>query len=184
VTLRRAKVGDVSEQIRGVSYAKADASASPRPGYLPILRAGNITEEGLVFNDLVFVPKERIAEKQRVRKNDVLIAASSGSLDVVGKAARATQDYDGGFGAFCKVLRPFHEVDPSYFSHFFRTADYRRRVSALAAGININNLRNEDLDEMMIRCRRLMNSGASRQSSTAPTHCEPSAAPPSRSWTC
>jgi type I restriction enzyme S subunit len=115
-----------------------------------VLRAGNITDEGLVFNDLVFVPANRVADKQKIRRNDILIAASSGSIDVVGKAARAPNDYEGGFGAFCKVLRPGPNVEPSYFAHYFRTPEYRRRVSALAAGANINNLRNEHLDEMSI----------------------------------
>jgi type I restriction enzyme S subunit len=145
-----ARVADIAEQVRGVSYDKQDATSTPRPGFLPILRAGNITDDGLVFDDLVFVPADRIADKQKIRRNDVIIAASSGSLDVVGKAARALDNYDGGFGAFCKVLRPGPDVEPSYFAHFFRTPDYRRRVSALAAGVNINNLRNEHLDQMLI----------------------------------
>jgi type I restriction enzyme S subunit len=41
-------------------------------------------------------------------------------------------------------------VHPGYFAHFFKTPEYRRRVSALAAGANINNLRNEHLDGMLI----------------------------------
>ena len=143
-------VSELAEQVRGVTYGKGDASSTPRPGYLPVLRAGNITENGLTFDDLVFVPAERISEKQRIRQNDVVIAASSGSLDVVGKAARALDDYEGGFGAFCKVLRPGPNVDPAYFAHFFRTPKYRQRVSALAGGVNINNLRNEHLNEMQI----------------------------------
>ncbi len=145
-----ARVSDLAEQIRGVSYDKEDASSTARAGYLPVLRAGNITDDGLVFHDLVFVPAHRVSDKQRIRRNDIVIAASSGSLDVVGKAARALDDYDGGFGAFCKVLRPGPNVDPAYFAHFFRTPEYRQRVSALAAGVNINNLRNEHLDDMPI----------------------------------
>jgi len=133
-----------------VSYGKEDASTTPRLGYLPVLRAGNISDDGLIFDDLVFVPAVRIADKQKIRCNDVVIAASSGSLDVVGKAARALDDYEGGFGAFCKVLRPNPDVNPSYFAHFFRTQEYRQKVSALAAGLNINNLRNEHLDNLTI----------------------------------
>ncbi|MFH1007978.1 MAG: restriction endonuclease subunit S [Candidatus Latescibacterota bacterium] len=144
------RIGDLSEQVRGVSYGKQDASSEPLPGYLPVLRAGNITDDGLVFEDLVYVPAERISSKQKVRHHDVVIAASSGSIDVVGKAAPALADFDGGFGAFCKVLRPKSNVHPVYFAHFFKTKDYRRRVSALAAGVNINNLRNEHLDDMEI----------------------------------
>jgi type I restriction enzyme, S subunit len=143
-------VSALAEQVRGVTYGKGDASQSPLPGYLPVLRAGNITENGLTFDDLVFVPSERISQKQRIRQNDVVIAASSGSLNVVGKAARALTDYEGGFGAFCKVLRPGPDVDPAYFAHFFRTQHYRQKVSALAAGVNINNLRNEHLDRLQI----------------------------------
>lgn len=150
MTATNVRVSEIAEQVRGVSYGKEDASLTALPGYLPVLRAGNITDEGLIFDDLVFVPAARISAKQRIRRNDVMIAASSGSLDVVGKAARALSDYDGGFGAFCKVLRPNTNVDPAYFAHFFKTPHYRRRVSALAAGININNLRNEHLDDMRI----------------------------------
>lgn len=147
---RTVRVGDIAEQIRGVSYDKVDASGSPQQGYVPVLRAGNITDAGLTFHDLVYVPRSRVSDAQLVRKGDVVIAASSGSLDVVGKAALAKQAFDGGFGAFCKVLRPSADVDAGYFAHFFRTIDYRRRVSSLAAGANINNLRNEHLDEMRI----------------------------------
>lgn len=144
------RVGDLAEQVRGVSYGKKDASSVPKPGYVPVLRANNITDNGLVFEDLVFVPTERVSEKQRIRRHDVVIAASSGSIDVVGKAASALTDFEGGFGAFCKVLRPNSKVDPSYFSHFFKTRHYRSRVSALAEGANINNLRNEHLDNLEI----------------------------------
>ncbi len=151
MTAPLARVAELAEQVRGVSFGREDASPTPRPGYLPVLRAGNITDEGLIFDDLVFVPAERISSRQRIRRHDVVIVASSGSLAVVGRAARALADYEGGFGAFCKVLRPGPKVDPGYFAHFFKTPEYRRRVSALAAGININNLRNEHLDDMQIR---------------------------------
>lgn len=85
-----------------------------------------------------------------MRENDIVIAASSGSISVVGKAARSDSDFNGGFGAFCKVLRPGAEVDPRYFAQYFQTSKYRRRISHLAAGANINNLRNEHLADLEI----------------------------------
>ena len=150
MTVEQARIGELAEQIRGVSYKKQDASGSPLPGYLPILRAGNIAEDGLTFEDLVYVPQGRISPKQKIRLYDVVIAASSGSIDVVGKAAPAQGDYEGSFGAFCKVLRPNRKVHPGYFAHFFKTREYRQRISAAAAGININNIRNEDLDNLSL----------------------------------
>lgn len=151
MTASLVRIGEISEQIRGVTYGKSDAVLEPEKGYLPVLRAGNITPHGLNFSDLVYVPEQRISTKQKIKKGDVVIATSSGSLDVVGKAAMAHIDYDGGFGAFCKVLRPKSElVFPAYFSHYFQTREYRQKISALAAGANINNLKNEHLDELVV----------------------------------
>ena len=144
------KIGDLCEQIRGVTYSKADAVTSPALGYKPVLRANSITDRGLYYGGLVYVPEDKILPRQYVKAGDVVIAASSGSLDVVGKAARALSDFDGGFGAFCKVLRPNKKVDAGYFAHFFQTRSYRQKVSSLAAGANINNLRNEHLDDLEI----------------------------------
>lgn len=104
----------------------------------------------MVFDDLLYVPSGFVSQKQRLCCGDVLVASSSGSLDVVGKAAAFDLDSEFSFGAFCKVLRPTAEVDARYFSHFFRTASYRRLISQLAAGANINNLKNEHLDELLI----------------------------------
>ncbi|NRB55513.1 MAG: restriction endonuclease subunit S [Salinicola sp.] len=143
-------IGEIAEQIRGVTYRKQDASTTKRDGYLPILRAGNITDFGLMYEDLVYVPSSKISLRQMVKENDILIAASSGSIEVVGKAARALQDFSGGFGGFCKILRLKAQVDAAYFSHFFKTPEYRRKISSLAAGANINNLKNEHLDSLKI----------------------------------
>ncbi|HEX6509602.1 MAG TPA: restriction endonuclease subunit S [Chloroflexota bacterium] len=144
------RVGDIAEQIRGVTYAKGDAVDAPTPGHIPLLRAGNISDNGLDFNGLIFVSARRVSPKQLIRSGDVVIAASSGSLDIVGKAGQAASDFPGGFGAFCKVLRPRDMVDARYFGHYFRTSSYRKEISTLAAGANINNLRSDHLDGLQI----------------------------------
>lgn len=150
MSLSLIRVGDLSDQIRGVTYGKEDASKTPKDGYLPVLRAGNITEHGLIYSDLVYVPTAKISPKQKIKKGDIVIAASSGSLDVVGKAAPALNDFEGGFGAFCKVIRPNQKVDSKYLAHFFKTPEYRTIISSLAAGANINNLRSEHLDDLLV----------------------------------
>ena len=96
------------------------------------------------------MPKARVSDQQMLRQGDVLIATSSGSLDVVGKAAPVASDLGMAFGAFCKVLRPRTAIEPRYFAHYFRTTEYRRLVSALAGGVNINNLRKEHLDNLLL----------------------------------
>jgi len=145
-----ARLGDLCDQVRGVSYSAGEAIESPAAGYVPLLRANNIADDRLNFDGLLYVPKKRVSENQILRPNDIVIAASSGSLDVVGKAAQLDIPWKGTFGAFCKVLRPHPDVDPLYVSFFFRSTIYKRTIRNLAAGANINNLRNGHLDELQI----------------------------------
>lgn len=145
------RLDDVARQIRGVTYERNEATRTPSDDRVALLRAGNITEVGVDWSDLVFVPKSRVGPLQNLRPGDVLIAASSGSVDVVGKAASFDSLRDACFGAFCKVMRPDpSRVDLRYFRHYFQTPSYRRTVSSKAAGANINNLRSDDLDSLMI----------------------------------
>src|SRR5437016_880160 len=81
-----ASVLELGSLIRGVSYAKGEAITSPASGRVALLRANNIAD-GLVFNELQYVPESRVAAKQRLRIGDVVLAMSSGSKSVVGKAA-------------------------------------------------------------------------------------------------
>ncbi len=127
--------------VRGVTYSKTESSDEPLLEYFPVLRANNIQAGKLVFSDLVYVPKKCIAPHQFIKAGDVVVAMSSGSKSVVGKAAKAVSDWEGAFGAFCGVLRPSNEVNHRYFYFFTQSAEYRTRVSELSAGVNINNLK-------------------------------------------
>lgn len=141
-------VVELSELLRGVSYKKPDASSQPSKGTVPILRAGNIAQEINFDNDLVFVPERLVADGQYIREGDVVLAMSSGSSAVVGKAAQARRSWHGGFGAFCGVLRPSSYMDARYFGAYFSTREYRDTISRLAKGTNINNIRREHLNSL------------------------------------
>jgi type I restriction enzyme S subunit len=146
-----APVKNVAVQVRGVSYKPTDVSEVSATGFTPILRANNITENGLNTEDLVFVRSIRISEKQMLKPGDILIAASSGSKSVVGKAISIKHNIYAAFGAFCKVIRPNSEqVSPRYLGYYFQSPGYRRIISELSAGANINNIRNEDVDELAV----------------------------------
>ena len=144
------KIGDLITQVRGVTYSSGDAIDVYKEGYVELLRANNIAEGHLTFDDVTYVPKSKVNEKQYLKQNDIVIAASSGSISVVGKAASFNANRLATFGAFCKVLRPNENVDARYIANYFQTSTYRRTVSALAEGANINNLRNEHIDNLDI----------------------------------
>jgi type I restriction enzyme, S subunit len=137
-------------QIRGVAYKPEEISDLPQEDYVPILKANNITKNGLDESDLIYIHKSKIGQDQFIKKGDLLIATSSGSKEIVGKHIFFERDYTGSFGAFCKVVRPNANIYPEFVSAFFKTPLYRRHIKKVIQGANINNLRNEHLDSLMI----------------------------------
>jgi type I restriction enzyme S subunit len=135
----------VADVVRGVTYDKREALNAPADGFLPILRATNIEQTLNLQSETVYVPARRVRADQRVRLGDILIAASSGSLGVVGKSAPLLAPWEGGFGAFCAVVRPRPQINAKYISHFVSSPRIRATWRNLAQGTNINNLKGSDL---------------------------------------
>jgi len=144
-----ARLGDYIQQIRGVSYKPEDVTTSLNEDAVAILRANNIQDNGLNFDDLVYVKKSKVSPAQYIKAGDIVVCASSGSKNLVGKAAIALEDMSISFGAFCKVIRP-QKLLPRYIGHYFQSPVYRNRISEVAGGANINNIRNEHIDELDI----------------------------------
>lgn len=142
-------VGDVAELLRGVSYKKGDARSSPSPDFLPVLRANNINGV-LNFEDLVYVPKDKVSSVQLVREGDIVLAMSSGSKNLVGKSAIARHDFNGGFGAFCGVIRSSDKIDNGFLGHYFQSDFYYSVIRRLSKGSNINNLKRDHLLDLEI----------------------------------
>jgi type I restriction enzyme S subunit len=135
----------VAAVVRGVTYKKADASSAPTEGYLPILRATNIQGGLSLDSEMVYVPDRYIRAEQRMQRGDILVAASSGSASVVGKSGELRQDWTGGFGAFCSVIRPSPHLARGYLAHFVASPPVRNVWRALAQGTSINNLKASDV---------------------------------------
>ncbi len=144
-----ARLGDFIEQIRGVSYKPDDVCPELRENCIALLRANNIREGQLNFDDVVFVDKKRVHDNQLLKAGDILICTSSGSKELVGKAAYVQKDLPMTFGAFCKVVRP-QKIRSDYLGHFFNSPNYRQKISDSSAGANINNIRNEHIDDLEI----------------------------------
>ncbi len=144
-----ARLGDYVEQIRGVSYKPEDVCDQNDSDAVAILRANNIQDDGLDFDDLVYVKNKKVSVNQYIKKGDIVVCASSGSKNLVGKASIAKEDLLMSFGAFCKVIRA-KSILPEYLGCYFQSPVYRNLISDLAGGANINNIRNEHIDEIEI----------------------------------
>jgi type I restriction enzyme S subunit len=152
----KVKIGDVSDLIRGVSYKKTDANeASTCDDDILVLRGGNI-QDGKIFrnaNDEVFVDKSLVSEKQYLKKGDVVIVGSTGSSNLIGKAAIVENDFINiSFGAFLMLIRPRPIINPKYFDYYFLSAEYRNAIRDLSVGVNINNIRKEYIENLEINC--------------------------------
>lgn len=146
-----ATVEDVAHVVRGVTYKKEDARSIASPGLVPVLRATNITGSSLTFDDLVYVPRARVSDDQRLIAGDIVIASSSGSKEIVGKAGQLINgSFSGSFGGFCTVVRPDTALSASFIGYYFQSPGYRKAVSDLSAGSNINNIKSSDLAQHLI----------------------------------
>lgn len=148
--MARIRMCDVAEQIRGVSYKPEDVLDGPREDAVGIFRANNISDGIINFNDLVFVKRDKVLQKQMLRKGDILICASSGSKHLVGKAAQIEADCEYSFGAFCKVVRP-QKINELFLGMYFQSDFYRRYISDISQGANINNIKNEHIDAIKLQ---------------------------------
>ena len=147
--MEKTKVKTLVRQIRGVSYKPEDLHNELDDNSVVLLRANNIDEGKINFDDVVYVDKSKVSDEQYLKYGDILICASSGSKNLVGKAASIRFSKECTFGAFCKAIRPKEGLD-EYLSVYFQSPIYRRKISEVAIGVNINNIRNEHIDELDI----------------------------------
>ena len=151
---------DLFTLVRGVTYDKSGVSSTPAAGLVAILRASNIAEGRIVTDDLIYVPAKFISQDQYLREGDILIASSSGSRTVVGKAAPASFHHrQYAFGAFCTVARPRTPEAGQWLARYTNTRMYRNYVEQHALGISINNLRSSDLKAILVPTAPLSEQG-------------------------
>ena len=129
------------DYVRGVTYkAAVDLHEELNDGSYALLRANNIQDGELRFDDVQYVDRTKVKQKQLLRRGDILFCASSGSKGLVGKAALVRENMPVTFGAFCCVLRP-KENEAEYLAHYFQSQQYRRAIEKVCSGSNINNLK-------------------------------------------
>lgn len=148
--IQSVKLKPFIEQVRGIAFKPAEISDSPFDGSVAILKANNITDTGLDDSVVIYIDAQKVKKEQFIKAGDILLAASSGSKKVIGKNIYFPNDYQGSFGAFCKVVRSKPGLHPEYLKHFFKTNYYHHYIEHSVQGANINNLKNEHLDNLEI----------------------------------
>ncbi|CAG1022358.1 partial putative type I restriction enzymeP M protein, partial [Methylococcales bacterium] len=134
------------EYVRGVIYSKTDEVNEDGWG---VLRANNIDADTnkLNLSDVKLVSKNLIfGETQKLKKNDILICAASGSAEHVGKVAFSESETPYYFGGFMASIRIVSEKTLSrYIFENLKAEAFRTHLTKCIAGANINNLKSSIL---------------------------------------
>lgn len=144
------RLGDVIDVISGTSYQKTDIV--PTDSGIRILRGGNIQNGMIVLcEDDVFV-NHRLSDKHlSLYRGDIALVASTGSRELIGKAAIAKRDYQNTqIGAFLRIIRPKATELSDYLGILFQSDYYKKHIQEAAKGTNINNIKTSYLTEFVV----------------------------------
>lgn len=146
----KVKLENRIECIRGVAYKAAiDLHDELNRDSCILLRANNIQDGEIVFDDVQYVDKSKVKVKQMLRRGDILVCSSSGSKGLVGKAALVKNDMEATFGAFCCVLRP-KCGESKLLGYYFQSHQYRNAIENACSGSNINNLKAANFNALIV----------------------------------
>lgn len=137
------KLGELIELERGVTYAKSDIVEKTTKDAIGVLRATNITGNVMDLNDLVYLTKDKINNKQIIKQNETLIVMSSGSKEHLGKNAINYYEEVIGFGAFCSKIVP--QKYSAFINTFLQSPEFKGYLLKQSMGTNIINLTNSDI---------------------------------------
>lgn len=141
--MKKYKLGEIAEIIGGVTYDKTDLSANG----IRILRGGNIQNgEICLKKDDVYLPYTYKDNRNTIQVGDTIIVASTGSVDVLGKAATTFSSLgEVQIGAFLRIIRPKEPKYAAIISAYLQSSLFRKYIQKQAKGTSINNIRNEHL---------------------------------------
>ena len=116
------------------------------------MRGGNINDLRVTpFSDDVYLPETYYDPDKQVQIDDVLIVASTGSKEVIGKAGYVIEPLENTqIGAFLRIVRPLLKWYAPYVKLIFATEYYREHIRHLSGGTNINNIKADYINAFLI----------------------------------
>ena len=146
-------LGQLVKGFRGVSYRPENLLNHASDSTVTLLRATNIQQGNLTFDDVQFVPSRLVAPTQILTGGDIAVCMSNGSKALVGKAAqyRRSEQTVYTVGAFCSIFKPIEKADSEFVFHLFRSQAYQKNIDVVLAGSAINNLKNSSIESAIFR---------------------------------
>lgn len=141
----------LSKIVVGFKYGTSEKSDYSYKG-MPVFRIPNITDDGLSFKDLKFLPYKNVPDENQIHENDILIIRSNGSRKLVGKSVlvpRLDQEYT--YASFLIRIQTLESVLPNYLVLYLNSSDARRQMFKKAkSSAGINNINSKELGAILI----------------------------------
>ncbi|EKC9937264.1 restriction endonuclease subunit S, partial [Campylobacter jejuni] len=124
----------------GLVYTPDDIIENPDEGY-PVLRANNIQNGKIDYQDLIYIKSKQIGKKQIISSGDLLMCVRNGSENLLGKTAKIQDGYFS-FGAFTAIIKnQFND----YFYWIFQTNMLRKSIASFSASNGIGQISQDDI---------------------------------------
>lgn len=145
--MQKVKISELNPNlIKGVNFDKADAVLSAKDGFVPLLRAHNIKNMRVNFDELMFIKSSVVKDEQYLRRGDVVFVTSSGSKHLVGKSALILDlSQPTTIGAFNSILRFPDNIEPRYVFYSLNSSLFKLHIANRLAGANIQNIKKNDI---------------------------------------
>lgn len=129
----------------GLVYIPDDIIENPDEGY-PVLRANNIQNGKIDYQDLIYIKSKQIGKKQIISSGDLLMCVRNGSENLLGKTAKIQDGYFS-FGAFTAIIKSqFND----YFYWIFQTNMLRKSIASFSASNGIGQISQDDIKNFII----------------------------------
>jgi type I restriction enzyme S subunit len=143
-------LGELCAFQRGLTYGKSDEVDVSNN---VVLRANNVdlATHTLDLTELKYISESvSVPAAKKIRKGSLLVCTASGSKSHLGKVAYVDDDYGYAFGGFMGQITPASGVDGRYLFHALTSPAYKAFIEALSDGVNINNLKFDDLRQFPV----------------------------------
>ncbi|EAL5963372.1 restriction endonuclease subunit S [Campylobacter jejuni] len=129
----------------GLVYSPDDIVENSDEGY-PVLRANNIQNGKIDYQDLIYIKSKQIGKKQIISSGDLLMCVRNGSENLLGKTAKIQDGYFS-FGAFTTIIKSqFND----YFYWIFQTNMLRKSIASFSASNGIGQISQDDIKNFII----------------------------------
>ncbi|WP_158860985.1 restriction endonuclease subunit S [Lunatibacter salilacus] len=155
------KIVSLGEYLQDIKYGTSQKSEYNIEG-IPILRIPNIeVERGVISSsDLKYsILEDKEYDKLKLKKGDLLIIRSNGSVTLVGQSAIiGEEEVDFGYAGYLVRLRTANTLDPIYLNFILKSNYLRGQIIEMARSTSgVNNINTTEIKSLKIPITSIQN---------------------------